>query len=406
MWAGVNVYLRLLAIPGVGRLVASGLASRLTTSMLSLAILLAAHASGRSYGVAGLMLSAQAVALAAAAPVSGRLADRYRPTPVLLGCGALNLAAGLGLTAAIVIDTTPAAGLIGCAVLVGATTPPSSAVLRGAWVDVVPAEQLTTAYALDAVSNELTFVSGPLVVAVLVSALSPLAILGPIAVIRFAGVAILALSPVVRATTPATNLARLHRLGPLGVRQVRVLLAIAALGAFVYGAMQLGAAATATHFGSTNAAGLALSVLSGGAAVAGLVYGYRPWPFSPRRQLALFYGASGLVLAVGYLVPNVTTMVALFACFGLLNGPANTLEQVILGDASDARYRTETFAWLNSFMWIGYGLGTAAAGRLVAATNGTSTFLVGGIAAILAAALAISALSRDPVADRAVGVPA
>jgi MFS family permease len=120
---------------------------KLGTPVLSLALLLATIDTLGSYSAGGIVLSGHALALAGCAPVGGRLADRLGARRTLAGylighalaCGPLLTALVLG---------TPAAALIGTATLLGATTPPVTAIIRGAWPRVVPAASLPTAYAI------------------------------------------------------------------------------------------------------------------------------------------------------------------------------------------------------------------------------------------------------------------
>ncbi|MEV0351587.1 hypothetical protein AB0H88_37945 [Nonomuraea sp. NPDC050680] len=71
----------------------------------------------------------------------------------------------------------------------------------------------------------------------------------------------------------------------------------------------------------------------------------------------------------------------------------------LLADHAPARYRTEVFAWLNTFMWAGYGLGTAVAGQLTGPLDtGTTAFGAAAAAAIAGAILAtVAARSAPPL---------
>jgi MFS family permease len=356
--------------------------------------------------MAGLMLAGHAGAVALVAPMNGRAVDKHRPARVVLTRAALQFPAYVGLLAAIV-GGLPTPLLIAGAICVGAATPPSSAVIFASWPRLVPSDQLHTAYALDSVSNEVTFISGPLLVAAVVSVAQPTVAVGLAGLCTSLGAVLLARTPVVRAAPrPAASAGTASRrgLGPLAVGQVRVVISIASLGAFCYGAMQVGAAAWATHFAAAGSAGIALSVLSAGGAVGGLVYGGRSWRLSLRRQLALLYGVCGAVLLAACLASSLASLIAVYACFGLLTGPSAAAEQLILNNASPTQYRAETFAWLNSFMWVGYGLGVASTGRLVGATHSTGAFMSAATAALVATTLGSALLRpvRSPASSQEV----
>jgi MFS family permease len=397
----MRAYRTLVAHPGVPRLVSAALVTRLSTSMLSLSLLLAVHDRTGSYGVAGLVLTGHAAALACLAPVNGRRADRRRAPSVLHGCLAVHVVGYAALLTALGLRA-PTAVLVGSAVLVGASTPPSSAVIRGSWPRVVPPAQLPTAYALDSVTNEVTFVSGPLVVAAVVGLAAPGLVIGIAGSITVLGVLLLAATvpavPVATACPRRAATLRVRVLGPLADPQVLLLLSMAATGAFTFGCMQIGAAASAAHFGSAGAVGVAASALSLGSVLGGLGFGARPWGGGRRWLLSGLYAGSALVVAVTAGATDLVLLVLLFGLAGLVTGPLECVEQLLLSDAGPPAYRTEVFAWLNTFMWTGYGVGTAVSGLLVRPTATGRPFLVA--AAVLVAA-GVAAIAVRPAAGAA-----
>jgi MFS family permease len=394
----VRAYLELLRHPGVKRVLLAALVTRLTTSMLALTLLLATRDATGSYATAGLALAGHAIALAIAGPIYGRLADRARPRRVLLACLGAHLLAYAGLIAALRAagGETPQLIVI-AAIAVGATVPPSSALTRALWPRLVPAKLLPTAYALDTVSNEATFISGPLLVTAGLLVAPALPLIGAAALATLAGVAVLSSSRTLdhtadnaphSSTGPRISPPARHPLGPLADGQVVLLLVIAALGAFSYGAAMIGAAATAEHLGRADLTGLLTSALAAGGVLGTATYGALRWNGNRRTLLVLLYltGAAGLVLAAG--TPNLVLLAVTFAALGLVEGPRDALEQLMVGDASQERYRTETFAWLNTFMWSGYGLGTSITGGLTGENGGLLALGTGAAACVLAAAAA------------------
>ncbi|MEU3265718.1 MFS transporter [Streptomyces bacillaris] len=398
----MNAYRQVLVQPGATRLFLSVLTARLTPSVLSLSLLLAARTATGSYATASLALAGHALALAATAPALGRLCDRVRPASVLLASLAAHLAAYAGLLTALHTQTAPAL-LVTTAVLVGATTPPASAVVRGIWPRVVPPGHLHTAYALDSVSNEATFITGPLLVAALSGITTPATLIAAGAGATALGILALAAAPAARtaaAPTPGSASRRGSALGPLAHRPVRSLLIIAAAGTFSIGTLQVGAAASAAHWGNAGAAGYASSALSAGAVIGGLLYGSRRFGAHRLRQLTALYAASAAALAATATAPALPFLAAAFALTGLVSGARDTLEQTLLGDASPNHQRTETFAWLTTFMWAGFALGSAAAGQLTTRLNPAAPYLAGA-AACLAATLTAALLARNASPDRA-----
>jgi MFS family permease len=378
-------YRELLAHRGVPQIIAAALLTRLGPPVLSLALLLAVLDRTGSYASAGLVLTSHALALAGFAPVGGRLADRIGPRRVLAGFLAGHtlvhgvLLAGLAFQA-------PTWMLITNAALLGATNPPASAVIRGAWPRLVPSTSLTAAYAVDNVTNELMFVIGP----VLVSALQ-LAMSAPL-IVAVAGAAVLVGTAfLLRADTPSKprdNSGRrlVRSLGPLTHRPTLVLLTIGAFGTFTFGSLRIATVAAADAFAATNAAGVLMGLLSAGTIAGALTYGARAWPLAGRRLLILICVADSVVLLADAVAPTLLTLALLITATGFLIGPRETVLPTLLAHQAPADHNTEVFAWLTTFMWLGYGLGTAVAGHLTGpADNGATAFLVAAGAALLGA---------------------
>jgi MFS family permease len=66
-----------------------------------------------------------------------------------------------------------------------------------------------------------------------------------------------------------------------------------------------------------------------------------------------------------------------------------TRQSALLAEQVPSAYRTEVFAWLNTFMWAGYGAGTAVAGSLTGPDDsGAAAFTTAAAVALVAAILA------------------
>lgn len=381
------MYRRLLATRGVPKLVAVALLTRLGTPVLSLALLLVVVESVGSYAAGGLVLTGHALALALCAPLGGRLADRLGPRRVLAAYLAAHAATYVLLLLAL-SSRAPAAAVIGVAVLLGASTPPLTPVIRSAWPRLVPEEMLHTAYALDSASNELMFIVGPLLVSALLLVMPGQAVVLMAGAAVLLGTALLLASRSVRANAPTP--VRRAATGPLSHRPTLVLLVIAAFGTFGFGCLRIATVASATAFGSTASAGVLMGLLSAGALAGTLAFGARPWPVAARTLLVAFCLVDAASMLASAAAPGILTLGALVLVTGLLTGPRDALVPAMLGEGAPPEYRTEVFSWLNTFMWAGYGLGAAVAGRLTGpADSGALAFAAAACVAVLGALLAL-----------------
>jgi MFS family permease len=397
----IRSYLRLLNTPSVARLLVIALLTRLTTPVLSLALMIVVYEERRSYQVAGLVLTVHALSLAAITPPAGRLADRHGPRRTLTGFLLAHTAAWALLLAAL-STPVPAGILVAAAALLGGTSPPAGSVTRAAWPRLVPAESLHTAYALDSATNELMFVAGPVLVAALLLVMPAHLIVALSGTAFLAGVLLLIRLPAVgrstdpdRTSKPGRWRARL--LGPLQHGPTLVVLCAAALATFAFGSIRVATLASATAFGSPAYAGLLMALLSAGTVAGGLAYGARRWPLNGRHTLILLCLADAAILAADAFAPTLAALAVLVAVTGLLSGPRETLQPSLLAAHADHRHRTEVFAWLNTFMWAGYGAGTAVAGHLTTPTDtGAKAFVSAAVAAAVAAAVVTAAYRPGP----------
>ena len=349
-------YLSLLRVGGVPRLLAAAVLSRISGTMVGVTLALSVLHSGGSIGSAGWTLTAHAVALASLAPLGGRLVDRFGARPAMVGYVAAN-ATAFGLLAVTLAGSRDAALIPLAAALVGATNPPTSAVLRGQWPRIVEKDLLHTAYAVDSVTNSAMFVVGPPFAGLVTAAASPLTAVVVAASAKLAGDSLLAWAPGLVGGSVGTT-TRSRRI--LRSRPVRRLLTIAALDTFTYGCLEV----FAVSLGGSAAemTGVLLGLVALGEVIGVLTYGSRLWRRSRVLQLASLHVATlAAVVVLGATTLIVVTGVALVVA-GAVGGARDTINQTLLAESAEERFRTGTFAWLTTVMWGGFAVGTATAG--------------------------------------------
>ena len=119
-------------IPGAPVLLIPGVLARLGVSMTPLALLLLVQRTTGQYTTAAVASAAYALSGAAASPVAGRLADRYRAAPVLLVTAVIHPVA-LVLLVGTATRHLPFWSVLASSAVAGAGYPPLTAAVRGAW---------------------------------------------------------------------------------------------------------------------------------------------------------------------------------------------------------------------------------------------------------------------------------
>jgi predicted MFS family arabinose efflux permease len=160
-------YLRVLQRPKVARLLAPTLVARIPDAIAATAIVVVVRSATGSYSAAGLAAGAFGVGTAVSAPLAGRGLDRLGQRRVLP-----LLAAGFAATlAALALGSghLGAGPLTALATVAGLTRPPIEAALRALWPRLVPHADIDAAYSLDSTVQELVWIGGPLLLAVLLA---------------------------------------------------------------------------------------------------------------------------------------------------------------------------------------------------------------------------------------------
>jgi MFS family permease len=387
-------YLDVLQTRHVGRALAGGLLGRLWYGGAGLAILLAARDLEGSFAAGGAAFALFTIAAALLAPARGRLVDRHDGTRVLLAYVAVHGIALLAL-AALVAARGPAVALFVLCATAGATVPPLVASLRNVLAAAFaegPARD--TAYVLDAILEQVSFVGGPLAAAGVVALASPQAALAAGAVSIVGGTALFASSPLARAWRASPAQTRRPALASPGLRTVA--LSFAAFG-FAGGAVEVTVPAFATFAGSRGLAGVLLALLSAGSVAGGLVYGTRSWRSSAgQRYVAVMWLFAAAVLALA-IAGSVPVLGALLLLAGCTFAPLSALVFALVDTVAPLGMATESFTWIASAELAGIAGGSAAAGALV---DGQGTRVALLLAAGVASSGALVALARRGTLER------
>ncbi|WP_405683475.1 MFS transporter [Streptomyces sp. NBC_00057] len=397
-------YATVLRTPHASRTFGAALLGRLSYGMVSLSLMLAVKDATGSYSVAGAVMALFGATSVFLSPARAALIDRYGPRralPPMAGVYAALLAALAYVT------WRPGASslLLGVlAVTAGACTPPLGPVMRTLWSSLVPdRELLQRAYSLDGVAEELLFVTGPLLVGLVMRFTVPAAGVAISAALVLVGAPALVSSPAVRgigappstekAAAPQETPRRKRLLGIVGLRHAAI---VAAAVGLCLGALDLLVVAFTEQHHRGAAVAWVLAALSAGSAVGGLAYGAVSWRTSNRVRLPVLAAGLGVAMVVAGLSPNVYVLVAVVAAAGLFVAPALTTAYLIADESVGAESRTQAGAWVNTAVNAGSSAGTAAVGLLVDRLPPAVCFAVAAVPALLcAAAVARGAISRS-----------
>jgi MFS family permease len=377
-------------LPGVKPLLAAAFVGRLPISMLSLGIVLLVSQENGSYATAGAVAAAQAFAGGIAQPFVGRLIDRLGQTPVLLTCA---IAFPLSVAALIAVaETNPEPlPLIACAIPFGISYPPLFAALRALLSQLAPSHEVAaSAFALEAIVQELFFISGPLLVAVLVAVASPQAALAVAGALTCIGTLAFAATKASRSCRPAPGDQPL-RMGALASPGIRTVLVVSAAFGLSFGTLEVALPAFAEEHGSAGFAGVLLAIVALGSIAGGVWYGTRTPHGALATQIAVFTTLFAVALAPLALADSIPAMGALLLLTGLFVAPWAAATAALVGRLAPGGAMTEAYTWEMTAVVLGFALGGVLSGFIVEGAGVPEALAT---AAALAAAAALTAWAR------------
>ena len=392
---GIGRYRAVLAMPHMAALLGAAFLGRLPVAMYSLAVVLYLSAETGSFAVAGAATGAFAIAGGVTAPLIGRLIDRVGQTPVLVACAA-GFPVSIGALIAVVSANLDVLAILACAVACGVAFPPLFATLR-ALISGLAGGLTETAFALEAMLQELFFIFGPLLVALIVAVASPQAALVVAAAMVLAGTLAFAATEPSRKWRGVTAESRAGALVSAGIRTIVVM---SVVDGMTFGALEVALPAFAQDHGSAGTAGVMLGTLALGSLLGGFWYGAREWSRDPADLLIWFAWPLAAGLGTLALAGSVPLMLVLLLVAGTFIAPSAALSFTLIRRLAPAGALTEAFTWLSTGVTAGFALGGLAAGVLVEHVSVDAAFLTtAGCAAIAAAVLSLRRASLRAGAD-------
>ncbi|WP_246150973.1 MFS transporter [Streptomyces qinzhouensis] len=383
-------YGQLLRTPGAWTFLLPGFAARQPFAMLTIGIILLVQHTTGSYGSAGAVAAVAGVSMALFAPQGGRLADRFGQRAVLLP-GVVVHAASVSALIALALADAPLWALFTAAVPTGASVPQIGPMVRARWAAKLDGSPLMpTAAAFESVTDEFTFVVGPVLATALCTGVHPAAGLIAEGILTLVGGLLFAAQhrtqpPVVRrddATGPGGSGGT--RASALSVPGVRVLV-VAFLGiGSVFGGMQVSLTAFTEEIGNPGVNGVLYGVFAAGNMMAGIACGVVAAKNGPLRRMIIGYVGLALSVSVLWSLHSVILLGAFGLLVGLCIAPALISGYTLVESLVPASARTEAFTWLTAAVALGQAAAVTSAGQLADAHGASAGFLVPLVGTVMA----------------------
>ena len=352
----------------------SAVLGRLLATMVVLSYVLVGEAVYGSLALGALLAGAATFSAGLAAPVLGRMLDRWgikRGLVVSLAVTAVLLA----VQSLLVGLAAPPWMLFGVAVAHGVAYAPVPGGYRALLVPAVDAQHLPRANTIDAVLTEVGFIAGP-AVAGAVAALSGSVwtVVTMAAVVAVAAATTARLPGEVRGSPAATR--------PWATSPARVVYAVALAMGVMIGIFESVLAARVVDVGrDASLAGPLLALVAVGSGLGGLAVS----TLEDQRGRRLVRAAGALAVLGSALVlvswaDDVVTLAVTVFVVGIPIAPLNAIGSQLLQDTLDPGQLAEGFAVYTALILIGVGLGDLFTGGLLDAVG--SAWLVSAAAVV------------------------
>jgi MFS family permease len=395
--SGYGGYGALLAVSPRARMVIAGLLARTPIAVLGFGFLYFAHARTGTYAIGGLTSGLAIASMGLIGPFAGRIADRRGQRQLLLVSAVLHpVAIAAAIVAGYLGATVP---LVIMSVLCGVTVAPVGAFMRARWASLVEdAFLLRTAFAIEAVADEIVWVFGPAIAAFLASGVAVSGglilsgILGPL------GALVLRMLPDAKPAPRRAAGSRPFRL--LASVPLMVLMGGGFLVGIGFGINDLSIVSMAIHSGVPELAGTVLTVYSIGSATGGLIFGSISRRFRSRPMLVGTCTAFFVAWAPLALAPDIWWFYPLGLFAGATIAPFMIAMNHTVAQLVPQEIVTEALAWLSTVIVVGMSLGSIFGGLINDATTPRTAFLVVATASFLALLLTVSAFRAFGGLDR------
>ncbi|AOX08551.1 MFS transporter [Pseudomonas putida JB] len=382
-----STYRELFQAKGAKGFALAGLLARLPLPMTGIGIITMLSQITGSYGLAGAVAATFVLTYALMSPQISRLIDRHgqgRLLPAAAGLSVLGILLLLACSYWRLADWTLFVG----AALAG-FMPSMSAMVRARWTAIYRGKaQLKTAYSLETVLDEVTFIAGPPISVGLSVAVLPQA--GTLAAAVFLAIGVFALAVQVGTEPPVEADAATGQdsTSVFRLADIRLLTLLMVAMGLIVGTVDIVSVAFAEQMDMPAAASVVLSCYAIGSCVAGLVFGVLKLD-TPLHKLLLLDGLATAATTLPLLVVgNIIGLAIAVLVAGLFFAPTMIVAMSLVERIVPESKLTEGMTWLLAGLNVGVAGGAAASGQVVdvwGAQAGFNVALAAGAAVLLVA---------------------
>ncbi|UVO06770.1 MFS transporter [Pectobacterium polonicum] len=384
----VNPYQELFSAPGTKGFALAGLLARVPLPMTGIGIITMLSQLRGSYALAGAISATFVLAYALLSPQTSRLVDRHGQGRVLPIATTVSTIGMLLLLASTWWQAPDWSLFIGA--LLAGFMPSMSAMVRARWTAIYRGQpRLQTAYSLETVLDEVTFIAGPPLAVGLSVAVFPQA--GPLAATLLLIVGVFALvtqrgtEPPVEAQDVSTD-----RSGSV-IKQtnVRLLALLMVAMGIIVGTVDIVSVAFAEQRGQPASASLVLSAYAVGYCLAGLLFGALKLRTALHHLLLLGGLATAITTLPLLLVGSIPALAAAVLIAGLFFAPTMIVAMSLVERLVPEHRLTEGMTWLLAGLNIGVAVGAALSGHIVDDDGTQAGFAVALCAGVLVLLVAL-----------------
>ncbi|WP_435885281.1 MFS transporter [Streptomyces tauricus] len=322
-----------------------------------------------SYALAGAVTATGLAATAVVAPWTARLVDRHGQARIAVPATAIAALGSLALLLCVRLGAPD--WTLFAAYAATATTPNTGGMSRARWAHLLEGDpvRLHTANSFEQAADELCFMFGPVLAALLCGALFPEA--GTLVAVVLLLTGVLVFSAQRSTEPPARGRTEAGAPSPLRARGIRpLLIGFLATGA-VFGSMEVVTIAFADAQGHRAAAGVVLALQAAGSCAAGLLYGALRLGGSVERRFLLSVGAMVPLMCLPFLAATlggggglVTLGLALLIA-GMATAPTMVTAMTLLQHRTPEGRLNEGMTWAVTGLLGGIACGSAVGGFVV-----------------------------------------